>query len=300
MTPSNPHGRRRLRRVWLSVKAAAAGLVFCVTAFGALSEASAQTSAITPLPSPWDFAIGGKITSDYNFRGISQSARQPNLQLYGELRYDWLYAGAWAYTTRLPSRPLAEIDLYVGIRPKVGPVTLDLGAMYYLYPNERQFQFPAGTIWTPSDTDFWEAYFRPRWEVNSTLTIGANTAYAPNWLRSGASGTIATAVATVSLPNNFSISGEVGRYWFGRNLPIYGGIKLPDFTLWNVGLSYTWNQLTFDVRYHGTDASPERCFLLTSDQRGVTTGSGRSNWCGHAFIASVSFDTTWNTFKPIR
>jgi hypothetical protein len=30
--------------------------------------------------------------------------------------------------------------------------------------------------------------------------------------------------------------------------------NLPDYTYWNAGVSYTWKNLTADVRYHDTNA----------------------------------------------
>ncbi len=269
---------------------AAAALALSLLAGPALAQGS----------SPWqvDLAFGLKGVSDYNFRGISQTARGAAIQGFVEPRFGPFYVGAWASNVTLPTNPGAEIDLYGGVRLPVGPVTLDLGAMYYHYPNERQFQFPVGTILTPRDTDFWEVYFRPTWALNETLTLGVNLAYAPNWLNSGSTALFSTVTARVNLPENFSISGELGRYAFGTTAAWLGGVRLPDYTLWNVGVSYTWDSLvTFDLRYHGTSLSPTECFTLTTDPRGVFTGSNRSSWCGTAFIASISFETTWSDLQ---
>jgi hypothetical protein len=35
-----------------------------------------------PPPNPWDLAFGGGLTSDYEFRGITQSAHNPSVTAY--------------------------------------------------------------------------------------------------------------------------------------------------------------------------------------------------------------------------
>ena len=85
---------------------------------------------------PWDIAFGAGIASDYNFRGISQSANKPSVNAYFEGRYNsskdlqW-YAGIGGYSIDFPNRASAEIDLYAGVRPTFGPLALDFGVQYY-------------------------------------------------------------------------------------------------------------------------------------------------------------------------
>ncbi|MGV3632991.1 MAG: TorF family putative porin, partial [Pseudorhodoplanes sp.] len=92
---------------------------------------------------PWDVAVGGALMTDYNFRGISQSARSPSGTAYFEGRFKPVkdlefYAGAQAWSVKLITDPSAEVDIYGGVRATWDKWTLDLGVMYYLYPGERQ------------------------------------------------------------------------------------------------------------------------------------------------------------------
>ena len=41
-----------------------------------------------PPPSPWDIAFGAALTSDYIFRGITQSNHRPSVAAYFEPRYN--------------------------------------------------------------------------------------------------------------------------------------------------------------------------------------------------------------------
>ena len=81
-----------------------------------------------------------------------------------------------------------------------------------------------------------------------------------------------------------------------------GGIKLPDYTTWNVGLTITYKTVRLDLRYYDTNLSKADCNVLTADQTATFGGptavtpinpSGLvSNWCGAAFVAKLAFDVT--------
>src|SRR5262245_66265392 len=68
-------------------------------------------------PNPWDLAFGAGLTSDYIFRGISQSNHNPSVNAYFEPRYNvspylQLYAGVAGSSISFPNRAAAEIDGY--------------------------------------------------------------------------------------------------------------------------------------------------------------------------------------------
>jgi uncharacterized protein (TIGR02001 family) len=285
-------------------KAVLSGLL-AATLSGPVLAADVAAPAPIAAPTPWafDLAFGGKLMSDYNFRGISQSARGPAANVYGELRYGWLYGGAAFWTTKLPNRPVGEVDLYAGIRPVVGDASFDLGVMYYLYPNETQFVtagLPAPAlngVWAPARTSFVEFYGKAGYDITPQINVGAAIYYAPNWLGTGASGVYAEANAKIKLPNDFAISGAIGHYWLGTTTVFGPGndFNIQDYFYWNAGVSWTYKDwLTLDLRYHGTNLTSQQCFATTGDYRGVFTGSGRSNWCGHSVVATLSVDLQWS------
>lgn len=279
--------------------------------FGAAWAAGAQAAdlpsrkdipAVPVAPSiTWfDIAVSVKGVTDYNFRGISQTDRKPAIQASAELQIynNLFYVGVAGSNVDLVTKPNAEIDFYGGVRPKFGDVAFDFGVWQYYYPREKQFIFPAGTYWTPKNTDFTEVYGKVSYTYADALTVGANVFYAWDWLGTGATGTYASITAKYALPflEGLSVSGELGHYWLGRtNLAIWSSnppTNLPDYYYWNAGVSYTWKNLTADVRYHDTNLSKRECFANTSDPRGILSGSGTSKWCGPAVIGTLSFDIT--------
>ena len=99
------------------------------------------------------------------------------------------------------------------------------------------------------------------------------------------------------------ISGEVGHWDLGTTDSFYGypaaaaafagGIPLPSYTTWNIGVGWTWKVFTVDLRYIDTDLNKADCNAFTGDHTaapgagGVTainpaamarTGAARPSW----------------------
>ena len=282
-------------------------------------------------PSPWEIAVGAGIASDYNFRGISQSANQPSVNAYFEARYNssttlqW-YAGIGGYSIDFPNRASAEIDLYGGVRPTFDKLALDFGVWYYYYPGGQCFfsgapllagdpscnpALPNGNV-AKKDASFLEFYGKATYNFTDTFNMGIGAYYTEDWLNTGAEGLYGNITAKFigpALANGWGwyVSGEVGRYWFGTTDTFYGsvsfpaGTPLPDYYTWNVGLGLTWKTITIDLRYYDTDLKNSECNVLTGDHTAtfstsnITTlnpGGLGSEWCSAAFVGKLSFDTT--------
>jgi uncharacterized protein (TIGR02001 family) len=330
------------------MKKVVASLVAAIAlSVGAASAADLKMVRKAPVvvetPSPWDFAFGAALMNDYVFRGITQSNHKPSVAAYFEPRYNinkdlQLYIGVAGESISFPNRAASEIDIYGGIRPTFGALALDFGFWYYYYPGGQCFNaaFPPGTECfgngslpvngnvVKSSVSFWEVYFKPTWNVNDQLALGATVFYTPSFLNSGADGTYVSGTAkytfagTPFIPGlGTYISGEFGRQFLGTSDSFYGcpgcvppspnGINYVDYNTWNIGIGFTAKVFTLDLRYSDTDLSKGDCNAFTSDhtasQVGFTTainpapGFG-SNWCGSTFIAKFSADLTLASLKP--
>ena len=262
----------------------------------------------------FDVAFGGGIQSDYNFRGISQTDKGPGVFAYVEPRCNvtkdiQLYVGLWGWSTKLPTAPTGEFDIYGGVRLTFGQITFDFGGMYYWYPNETQQFFADPTLLTVSpsnfgfgqftvkDTDMWEVYGKTTWTATDWLALSGYVYYTPNWLGSGANGTYAGGTVKLTAPSawfpadwGMYVSGDAAHYWLGNFSAFGAPFDLPDYTQWNVGLAVTYKIFTFDIRYYDTDLSRQQCFVLTGDTSGLA--SGQSKWCDATVVAKFSFDLT--------
>ena len=166
-----------------------------------------------------------------------------------------------------------------------------------------------------ADLSFWEVYGKATYTVNDTVTLGANAYYSPSWLSEGADGLWAAGSVKLTAPSGWIPTvvpkgtgafflGDVGHYWFGQTNAFYGNIDLPDYTGWDLGVTFTYKVFSLDFRYYDTDLSKADCNVLTSDHT-ATFSSGNitstnpsglgSNWCGAAFVVKASFDLTAET-----
>jgi uncharacterized protein (TIGR02001 family) len=284
---------------------------------------STKAAPVAPVvASPWDYDIGAGLTSDYIFRGVTQSNHQPSVSAHGELRYNWtdayqLYIGASSESIKFSNSvypvgsPAVEIDGDAGIRGTHGAFAFDLGAIVYGYPDSptgTKTIAPWGTAGlSPRNPTFVEVYFKPTYNVNDSLTIGANVFYSPSYLNTGADDEYLSGTIKYTLPGSlsaFAVSGEFGHQWLGKVDTIYttpftyignANGQLPDYNYWNAGLSYTWKFVTLDLRYYGTDLSRKAAYQLTgipNNYSGTT-----SNYADDRFVATLSFDLTSKDLK---
>ncbi len=247
--------------------------------------------------SPWDFTVGAGVTSNYLFRGISQSNNAPSVNANAEIRYTFndMFAGyvgiagsSIKLTNQQPS-PSMELDVMGGVRATLGAFTVDVGGIGYIYPNHT-----TGVIF-PTNPTFWEGYVKTSYAVNDTITLGLNGFFTPSFLDTGADAQYIAGTFAAKLPMDFGFSAELGRQFFGTTDVAHGSVSLPDYTYWNAGLNYTYKIATLDLRYHDTTLSKEKCSLIT----GPTTGPAgtQSKYCGAAFVATLSFALTSKDLK---
>jgi hypothetical protein len=200
-------------------------------------------------PNPWDLAFGAGLTSDYIFRGITQSNHNPSVNAYFEPRYNvspylQLYAGVAGSSISFPNRAAAEIDGYAGIRPTFGPLSLDFGGIVYWYPGGTCYNGSLAPVFgtdclengylpingnvIKKDLTFWEVYAKGSYAVNDQVSIGGTAFYSPSVLNSGANGTYVTGGAKLTAPSaampdgwGLYLSGDAGKWFLGTSDAFY-------------------------------------------------------------------------------
>jgi uncharacterized protein (TIGR02001 family) len=292
---------------------------------------SAATAA--PAPSPWDVAITAALMTDYNFRGITQSAHNPSTQAGFEPRYNFSpmlqgYFGVSGESIDFPNHAAAEVDFYGGIRPTIDKFALDFGLWYYWYPGGDCFNSDIHTCMpslmngnvAKSNASFYEWYAKVTYTANDNLSLGLQEWYSPSVANTGASGWYTVGNATLTAPTTWFVtgwggyvSGDIGYWALGTSDAFYGnavglpnGVPYASFWNWDAGFGVTYKAFTLDLRYYDTNLSKGDCNSFTSAQ--TAGGSGNitpinpapgagSNWCGAAYIAKLSFATNLSGVK---
>jgi uncharacterized protein (TIGR02001 family) len=237
-----------LNRASHSLLAGAAALA-CLTAPAAAEDREFE----------WSVTATG--TSDYIFRGISLSGEDPVLQSSIDGSYGIWYFGAWG--TDLSDEGQVEIDFYTGIQPELGPVTFDLGVVYYAY------------FWDdPSESNYVELKLGAEFSPVKNLTLKPVFWYTPDQDNYNETWTIeGTAAYEMPAVGIFTptVSGLVG---FSEDLGDGSSLGVNDYTYWNAGLALSVEKFTFDFRYWDTDySSGVRADDLLADERFVFTAS---------------------------
>jgi uncharacterized protein (TIGR02001 family) len=255
-----------------AIKRGLCSAVFAALALATAPAAAQDATAAAVDPWPFDVSFSAAAVSDYMFRGITQTDHDPALQGSVEPSLGIFYGGVWASNVDfLTPDPDVEVDLYIGARPDFGPVSMDFGFLRYLYPGAPDIEYSEfKTTASISPVDM--------------LTLGGAFYYSPNYAQTGDDETYLEANASVSLPHDISLSGALGRQMFGP------GVGLSDYTTWNVGASYTWKAVTFDLRYSDTDLSKSDC--------SAEYPSGDD--CDARIFASLSVATSFSEIRDWR
>ena len=187
------------------------------------------------IQSMFDIAFGVTFTSNYISRGTTQTTDRPGYQGYVEASYGMVYAGVWASNVWFGGVQDAEIDVYAGIRPEFGNLSLDIGYARYIY--------------TLDPTVYGEIYAKASYAFTDTFSAGTDNYYDPhnktNWSNINAEFS--------GLPMDVALSGSVGTDFntLGNGMAKYA---------WDIGVSKSFwdDKMTLDLRYYDSNMDPAR------------------------------------------
>lgn len=204
-------------------------------ALGAALALALAAAARAQEASPISVAFNVGAATDYRYRGVSQTDNKGYGFGGADLTIESIgYAGAWISNVNFRNGTGLEYDLYAGIRPVVGPITVDLGVIRYGYSHGQTLR---------------QTY--TEWKVAPSMAVGPATVglayfYSDNFfVESGAANYYELNGSLPIGKTPFSVSGAIGRQQ----------VKGPlDYTTWNLGVGYTLNShIGFDLRYWDTD-----------------------------------------------
>lgn len=199
------------------------------TAIGALSASPALAQDDGPT---FEFNIGA--ATDYVFRGVSNTDENPQVFGGADATMGMFYAGVWASNVDYDDGTDAEVDIYAGISPTLGAVSLDFGALYYAY-----LDAPSG-----ADYNYLELLATASVPVGPA-TLGAGLYYVPNSYGGVDTSMYYEVNGAYSVGEKLSFSAALGRQTFDGP---------GDYTTWNVGAGYALtDNVGVDLRYHDTD-----------------------------------------------
>ena len=207
----------------------------------ALSSALALLFA-SPTAMAADLTGSAALTSDYVWRGSSQTTEDPAVQAGGKLSANnGLYASLWGSNVRFATDDDARLELD-GVLGWSGSLAQD----WTLDVNLTRYAYPGST----ADLDWNEAGITVAWLQNYWVQV----THSSDALASGERGTYAQVGARYPLGEACRLESAVGRYWLqGSN-----GV---DYTHGQVGAVWMFHA-PFELRVTGhlTDGAARRLF----------------------------------------
>ncbi|OGT84168.1 MAG: hypothetical protein A3H91_14905 [Gammaproteobacteria bacterium RIFCSPLOWO2_02_FULL_61_13] len=243
----------------LATFAGALGALLLVTAGAMAQEAE----------SPHSFSGAAALSTDYMYRGQSQTGNNPAIS--GTLNYKYtsggfadVYAGTWASNINFGGS--IEIDWYGGLTGSFGDSGLgwEAGFLYYQYPGSGD----------GSDLDFVEAHGGLTYsssDLPGTPSVNFKMHWSPEWQLDSGDSLYTEGNISFVLPYEFGLSGHVGHQDVDDNVT-WGS---PDWTEWSVYLSRAVGPVTIAVGYQDTDLDKGECY-------------GGSNICEGRAVVTIS------------
>jgi uncharacterized protein (TIGR02001 family) len=216
-------------------------------------------SCIAPVAQAADasgpFSGGVALTSDYRFRGVSQSDRNPAVQ--GWAQYDHAsgaFANLWLSTIDFNDETSydssVEVDLTAGYNFKLGENTgASVKAVYYWYADADT---PPGA----PDYDYWEFAVGATHDYGK-VSVKAELAYSPEFFAETGDAWALSGGASVPITDSFlfftgglTASANLGHQWIDVGT---------DYLFYDLGVSTSWKNISLDLRWVDTDLSEAQC-----------------------------------------
>jgi uncharacterized protein (TIGR02001 family) len=199
-----------------------------------------------------DVTATATVVSDYRFRGVSQSGRDPAVQGSVDLNYHGFYVGAWGSSVARMYDTHAELDLYAGYSGSAGPIEYEVGAIAYLYPGGNG----TGNIYEGTTT--------------LSYTLGPATAklrmnYAPDQENLDGDNFYISGELRGGIPTTpFTVFGQLGRErgsFYGRKWD------------WSLGVEYNRGPFTAGLSYVDTNLDSDTNVLGRDIRAGVVASA---------------------------
>ena len=203
------------------------------------------------------------------------TADQPQIKSTYEPYFGLAYLNLWASNVDYGGEDFdgVGIDVQPGIKrwyDYTNPLWFDVGYVHYFFSPKSI---------TP---DYGEIFGRLKY-VFGDFALGTDVYFAPDISQSGKTATYVEGNAEFYFSDEFSLSGAIG-YQFSQSPTFF------EYLTWNVGVSYTRNIATFDLRYSDTTLSGDECIFNT----------GFTNGCDARVVATIYLDTSLSKLiRPI-
>jgi uncharacterized protein (TIGR02001 family) len=211
--------------------------------------ATALVFFVLPVASAAEFTGYAVLTSDYVWRGVTQSDGDPALQLGGDVFFSsgW-FLGAWASTVDIDNGPTRhrdrELNLYTGY-------AYDVSSLWRVSARVVSYQYPRQT----GNVDY--NYVEYSLATNYDDRVWLEYSYSPDLYNTNLDSHNVEAYAEWPLKGNWSIGAGAGYYDLSE-------LSGNGYGYWQLGVTGSFQYADIDFRFHDTNRSAA---YVSTDER---------------------------------
>jgi len=209
-------------------------------------------------------------TSDYIFRGISQTQEKPAVQAGLNYAHDsGVHFGIWGSNINFKSKDKSdapndnasiELDISAGYGASLNDsINWDLSIIHYGYPGSN--------LSSPDKLGFWEIVPTLSYDLKVAKITG-QLAYSPNFLGAAKRATYLMLGLDMPLPGDFSLNARIGEQWLkedkdSRLSQTFVDANTPyipkNYSEWKIGIAKQIAGLGLELAYFDTTLSKDKC-----------------------------------------
>jgi uncharacterized protein (TIGR02001 family) len=215
----------------------------------------AAALATVSLPSVAEIAGNVALTTDYRFRGISQTTSDPAVQG----GFDWshdsgFYLGTWGSNVEFAGS--LELDYYGGFANNINDnIAYDVGFIYYDYPG--------GDLGGGVDPEFWEINGGLSGDVGP-VSLSGKVSYSNDYFGESGTAFYYDLGASYGLPYDISLNAHFGYQTIDDGAFKDAGFfssNTDNYKDWSIGVSKSMWDLDFDLSYIDTDLDNDKDYF---------------------------------------
>jgi uncharacterized protein (TIGR02001 family) len=188
-----------------------------------------------------NFSANVGFTTNYLFRGETQTNDNPAIQGGIDWSYESVYLGLWGSNVDFQSGDSVEIDYYGGLTGKIDSFTYDLGIFYYTYPGANDDGFEFDYIeFIPSLNYTFDSPFKP--------SIYVHLGYSPDYFGEEGAGINIEGGISFAI-DKFGIDAAIGNQWIDGDT---SGTNI-EWLYYNIGVTSSAIGFDLDLRFHAAE-----------------------------------------------
>ncbi len=201
----------------------------------------AAAALLAAVPAHAQFSATATATTDYDFRGVTQTDEDPALQFSIDFEHDdGIYAGVWVSNVDFQDccNENLEVDWFAGYAFDVADVSFDVGYNFYSYPGGDDLNY--GEYYVGAAYNIFEVYY---WYTDDFFNLDESAFYLEG-------------AAYFELPSDFGLEVHVG-YTEGDALEAEVESGLREYLDYGIAVTRSFGNFDAELRYVDTDLDSE-------------------------------------------